>query len=249
MVLALVLLVGSMHLTGVPSALASSVTYSGTVAGLATLPVDCAGSLPGNVPYHEQSFTVDTTGSYDLLNVTNGFGDLDSVFLLYQNSFNPASPTDNCIASNDDRDFDNGDLRSEIITTLTAGTTYILVIEPFGATGTGQFTNSISGPGNISGPGLRCMATFLQLCTTTSTITPTGTTTPTPGPSQTATLTATRTATPSVVTSTPTATVTSTPTTTATGTVTATASGTVTASATRTATATVGCVPTFVRRC
>src|SRR5262249_25419735 len=159
-----------------------------------------------------------------LTNETNTFtqtGDFagDSFFALYQPSFDPTSATTNCVALGDDGADGH---RALIVTTLSAGVTYVLVTSPFDDGSVGSFTNSISGPGNISGSGLTVSDNTLTP-TITSTLTPTNsaTATATPTASSTSTATSTSTSTPTVTntsTLTPTSTRTHTPTVTPTNT-------------------------------
>src|SRR5262245_28430687 len=143
--LALSLLVGSVVVTGVPLALAGSATYSNSLTGASPTYNRVAGnaatgaavcnqaySVGTSVFYQAQTFTGNITGLDDILNASNTINTIspsDSFFTLYQGSFNPATPTANCYVGNDDRDAFSvpGDRRAEIVTTLTAGTTYILV--------------------------------------------------------------------------------------------------------------------------
>ncbi|SDD61092.1 DUF11 domain-containing protein [Aquimonas voraii] len=133
------------------STIAATVSYPGTLPASPTFnrPSGCA-SLSGvgtAVAFHEQSFTVDTAGSYTLT-VLNTAPAIDTVMVLYQGSFSAASPLTNCIAYNDDT-AGLGAL-SRITQTLATGTTYVLVTTTFGNGETGSFNNEITGPGGIS---------------------------------------------------------------------------------------------------
>src|SRR4051794_26031907 len=92
--------------TSVPSVWAGSATWGGTLSGASPTynrlnPNNCnllATSVGTNVFYSTQSFTVGVTGFYTLTNETNSFTQTggfagDSFFVLYQTSFDPASPT------------------------------------------------------------------------------------------------------------------------------------------------------------
>jgi hypothetical protein len=102
--------------------------------------------------YSAQSFTVDTSGTYTIANTSNtfpagpGFLAGDSFFALYQGSFDPANPLANLVATNDDFNFN----QAQLSCALSAGTTYILVTTTFGDSVTGDFTNTITGPGQIT---------------------------------------------------------------------------------------------------
>jgi hypothetical protein len=146
------------------SATAATVTYSGSLTaasqtfarpsnagiGLPTMCMPTVGS-PNITNYNAQFFNVGTTGTYDMVNVSNTFtttNPQDSYFALYQGSFDPASPLTNLVYANDD--LSASIFRSEINCTLTAGTNYILVTSTFDPGATGDFTNQISGPGAIT---------------------------------------------------------------------------------------------------
>src|SRR4029453_18748607 len=74
----------------------------------------------GTFFYHAQSFTVDTSGSYSMTNVSNTFTNGDSVLLLYSPSFNPGSPLSNLVAVNDDGP--STEFRAQLTCPLTAAT-------------------------------------------------------------------------------------------------------------------------------
>lgn len=69
---------------------------------------------------------------------------------LYQGSFNPSSPLANVIRAQDPL---AGDLSNNAPFTqaLTAGTNYFLVKTGFSSTNAGTYSNTIDGPGNITG--------------------------------------------------------------------------------------------------
>ena len=64
-------------------------------------------------------------------------GDDDTYLTLYQNSFNPASPATNFLRGDDDSGLG---FLSSLTQTLTAGTTYIVVVSTFETGATGTFT-------------------------------------------------------------------------------------------------------------
>ena len=71
---------------------------------------------------------------------------LDGYYVLYQSSFNPASPLANVLQAVDDV---NG-LNPAIFRSLSAGTQYILVATTFSNGTTGPFTDSLTGFGAIN---------------------------------------------------------------------------------------------------
>lgn len=88
---------------------AASPTYNRPETSPASFANDCGApttlsTTTGTaVHYDAQTFTVGTTGTYDLVNVSNTFGDLsDSYLALYQGSFDPATPLTNVLYANDD---------------------------------------------------------------------------------------------------------------------------------------------------
>ncbi|HET7842795.1 MAG TPA: DUF11 domain-containing protein [Xanthomonadales bacterium] len=126
-------------------------TYSATIAASPTFnrPTTCAAlSAVGTaVGFHVQQFTVSATGTYTAGTTTSTFSDGDGFAIIYQNAFNPASPLTNCVALDDDAGPGNLPL---ITTTLNAGTTYFLVTTTFDNGVTGDFTNSLDGPGTVT---------------------------------------------------------------------------------------------------
>ncbi len=151
--------------TGVPtSSPTNTVMYSSTNVGGPQWdrPIGCGPTISGLGPvrYHVQAFVVDANGNYDI----NSVQSYDGYIHLYANSFDPNPPNQptNCIASNDDGGGGIG--TSDILgQALTAGTPYFLVTSAFGNGDEGTFTNTLSGPGNISlggnGPDLALTAT------------------------------------------------------------------------------------------
>jgi hypothetical protein len=89
---------------------AASITYSGDTTDASTFNRPATSGFEGlndslttlssigtAVPYFSQAFSVDTSGSYDVVG-TQAF---DGVQYLYQAFFNPASPLINLLAGND----------------------------------------------------------------------------------------------------------------------------------------------------
>ena len=98
------------------------------------------------VPYYSQPFLVDTTGSYDVVGSQNFLG----IQYLYGNSFNPATPLANLLSGNDP--FPDEGTSGFNGLSLTAQQQYFLVTTGFDNTASsyGTFTNTITGPGNIT---------------------------------------------------------------------------------------------------
>lgn len=136
--------------------------------------------------YHVFQFTVSLTGAYTMetaspnTNTANPSNALDTLLVLYANTFNPASPAGN-IAGNDDftgaltvlpgpyagtvgpngTGFTGAQPASRILNfNLTAGTQYFLINSSFRSTNyvstsnegqaTGHFYTGLSGPGTIN---------------------------------------------------------------------------------------------------
>jgi hypothetical protein len=134
--------------TATPTA---TVSYSGTINATPTFnrPFDCA-TLSGTgtaVGFEARSFTVDTTGSYTLEVTAYADAGADSFLVLYTPSFSPGAPLTNCVAFDDDG---GAGLFSLITTNLTAGTQYVLVTTTYDNGVSSTFTNTITGPGNIT---------------------------------------------------------------------------------------------------
>ncbi len=129
----------------------TAISYSNT---LTALPVfnrtlaSCA-ALSGvgtSVAYQAQPFFVDTSGVYTIEVTTSTFSDGDSMLFIYQDHFDPSDAVSNCLIGDDDNGV--GSL-SLITTSLTAGTQYIAVTTTFDNGIVGDFTNEISGSGEI----------------------------------------------------------------------------------------------------
>ncbi|HAK77666.1 MAG TPA: hypothetical protein DCM71_12325, partial [Runella sp.] len=60
-----------------------------------------------------------------------GVYDSDTYLSLYESSFNPAAPATNFLRGDDDIDYSGGNYRSQFTHTLTAGTTYVLVVASY----------------------------------------------------------------------------------------------------------------------
>ncbi len=141
-----------------PSAWAGTTGWSGTLGADPILALASTGSTclpPGTNgrAYHVQPFTVSESGSYDL-SIVSAAGmpvdALDTMHAVYENSFDPANWTLNCIAYNDDNGAGVLSITADV--PLVAGTQYFVVVMnawvgmPVGAT----FSGEITGPGTIS---------------------------------------------------------------------------------------------------
>ena len=97
-----------------------------------------------NYTYQADSFTVPTTGLYQLYSSQPGYqGQIN----LYQNSFDPANSLVNCLlVSGSSTLFGSPTGSSSLITTLTAGTQYVLVTNNLqnGVTQTHSYSNTVS---------------------------------------------------------------------------------------------------------
>ena len=131
---------------------AATINYMGTTVGGPTYTralSSCAG-LSGvgvGVTYSVQQFSVDTSGAYDVTSVQTGAW--DGFLFVYQNAFDPANPLTNCFAANDDGGAGIG--TSDILgVALTGGTQYFAVTTGFAPGDEGAFSNTITGPGNIT---------------------------------------------------------------------------------------------------
>ncbi|WP_414552899.1 hypothetical protein [Anabaena sp. CCY 0017] len=138
---------------------ASTISYSGDTTNAPTFnrpetegfeggtnPPTSLSSNGTAVPYYSQLFLVDTTGSYDVV----GSQDFLGIQFLYQNSFNPTTPLDNLLSGNDP--FPDEGTSGFSGLNLTANNQYFLVTTGFDNSNNsfGTFTNTITGPGNIT---------------------------------------------------------------------------------------------------
>lgn len=126
----------------------ATVTYTATIPASPTFnrPVSCA-ALSGvgtAVGFFDQDFSIDLDGNYTMTATGGSIG--DTVFILYDGPFDPASPLTNCLAFNDDAI----GLLSQITSPLVTGTLYTLVSTTFSNDVTGTTDVEITGPGNIS---------------------------------------------------------------------------------------------------
>jgi hypothetical protein len=97
--------------------------------------------LTGSYYYKFYTYTAQTTGSVTF-EITAG--PFDTFLLLYDNSFNPASPSTNLITYDDDSGVG---LLSSITYSVVQGNTYVLVVSSFSTLDTGTFTLNASSGG------------------------------------------------------------------------------------------------------
>lgn len=97
-----------------------------------------------NVLYRAIHFIAPSTGSFTFATSASGATITDTYIALYQNSFDPASPATNFVRGDDDISGTN--FLSSLTQTITAGTTYILVVSGWSPSVTGTFTMT-SSPG------------------------------------------------------------------------------------------------------
>ncbi|RIE00671.1 hypothetical protein [Cohnella faecalis] len=91
------------------------------------------------------------TGSYTLSSISAAIADSDTTMYLYQGGFDRLSPYQNLVVGNDDIDTDGANYLSSINSvTLTAGTTYFIVVTSFDVGITGNVNFRVSGPGSVS---------------------------------------------------------------------------------------------------
>lgn len=112
-------------------------------------PIMSLSSIGTAVNYFSQSFSVDATGSYDVA----GVQDFDGLQFLYQDVFNPEAPLANLVSGSDS--FPDVGNSGFFDLSLVNGTQYFLVTAGFDNPDSpnisfGTFTNTITGPGNIT---------------------------------------------------------------------------------------------------
>ena len=99
----------------------------------------------GPVQYHAYSYTVDTTGEYNLESMQN----FDAVVHIYEGVPDPTRPLSGLIAGNDDGPDGPGSSALAGIK-LTAGVTYTWVTSARTPGEIGTFLNAITGPGQVA---------------------------------------------------------------------------------------------------
>lgn len=138
---------------------ASTISYSGDTTNAPTFnrpqtegfesgtnPPTSLSSNGTAVPYYSQPFLVDTTGLYNVVGSQAFLG----IQFLYQNSFNPTTPLVNLLSGNDPFPDEGASGFSGL--SLTANNQYFLITTGFDNSNNsfGTFTNTITGPGNIT---------------------------------------------------------------------------------------------------
>jgi hypothetical protein len=123
-------------------------TYTGTTVGGPTWnrpidnfddpPTDLSGTGTA-VPYHVETFTVSTSGIYDLSSISTS--DWDNYTFLYEGAFNAASPLTNVLLGNDDN-VDIG-VSGFLGVSLTTGQSYSLVTTGYENDDAGGFENAV----------------------------------------------------------------------------------------------------------
>jgi hypothetical protein len=127
------------------TAKADIVTWTGDTTGHATVDLTPLGADASAVPYDALSFTVSESGDYTFL--LTAVYNIDSVIVLYENSFDPNDAFTNSIAAGDD---DVSLNTSSTWASLTAGTHYTLLVAGFADTDFGAYSVTVGGPGLIS---------------------------------------------------------------------------------------------------
>ena len=88
-------------------------------------------------PYHVTQFTPSGEELVVPLTQTQQF---DGIMTVYAGAFDPSAPLDNLAANNDDGSAGVG--TSDVYLTLSPGTTYFVVTQPFSASGAGRFVTA-----------------------------------------------------------------------------------------------------------
>jgi len=119
---------------------------SGTTFNVASNPlggVAGCGIASGSHSYGTTSFLPTQTDTYSFEAITAGTTISDPFLAIYQGAFDPANPTNNLVGCDDDSGVG---LLPAFSTTLTAGTTYVMVATTYGVSpqnGTVTFTTGI----------------------------------------------------------------------------------------------------------
>ena len=121
----------------------------------------CTEGIAG-VPYVAFPFYLDMAGGNQFDEVTFTAPSGDSFLALYQDNFNPSDPCENLVAADDDA---GANLLSQIVATLDADRTYIMVVTTFDNNGNdyGDFEISITSNANIFLVDSACQVTCLEV--------------------------------------------------------------------------------------
>ena len=137
---------------------ANAITFEGTTVGAPTWnrPVEGAPppSLSGiatSVPNPSTPCSATLGETYVFVSQTTVPVIWDNFTLLYEDSFDAATPLANALIGDDD--FTNTAGMSGFTSVLTAGTSYFFITTGFGNSDDGAFSNSIIGPGRVILPG------------------------------------------------------------------------------------------------
>ena len=137
---------------------ANAITFEGTTVGGPTWNRPVEGAPPPSlsgiataVPYLSTPFSVTLGGTYVFVSQTTVPVIWDNFTLLYEDSFDAATPLANALIGDDD--FTNTAGMSGFTSVLTAGTSYFFITTGFGNSDDGAFSNSIIGPGRVILPG------------------------------------------------------------------------------------------------
>lgn len=136
------------------AAFADTVTLSGNTLSAPSFnrPTETGARSLFSVSYSVYQFSVSTSGPFNFTLSALDPASYDTFLHVFINAFDPAetsNPALNLLAANDDA---SGSTTNSALTSLslTAGTTYFMVVDGFGSSDAGPFTASISGPGTIN---------------------------------------------------------------------------------------------------
>jgi hypothetical protein len=130
-----------------PGATSDIVDFAGDTTGGPTFnrlleDLSAPSAVGTDVAYNTFGFTVTASGTYTFLST----GAFDNFTFLYENSFDPNSPSANAVIGNDDL---LGLTTAGFAADLIAGTHYVFVTTSFGNSDFGAFGDTIGGPGAV----------------------------------------------------------------------------------------------------
>ncbi|WP_238886334.1 InlB B-repeat-containing protein [Clostridium sp. YIM B02551] len=113
---------------------------------------DVVGVMPDNFAYFTRNIIPSVTGNYTIAVDGNNthLTDLqnDTFMIIYKDSFNPSSPTQNVLYANDDI---NNSYASQVINVpLEAGRTYVMVVSSYSPSVTGPVAFTVTGAGSVT---------------------------------------------------------------------------------------------------